>query len=143
MRFEDATKEIQSLYNRLVLEEKEYPLDELTEGSIKDILGSQLPIAGNFLLYEDGKSVYVGRSRDLAQRIGTDLRALGKNQANITKKLLDEFPDRFTDMKQARRYFFQHFTIKILKVDNEYIRALLQIYISMELNTKYNTFIEH
>lgn len=92
MDFEQMIKEMKETYKKLILKERAYEMRELTEGAVKDILKSQTPVAGNFLLYEDGIPVYIGRSGDLAQRIGTDLRSLSKNQANITKKILTEKP---------------------------------------------------
>lgn len=64
-------------------------------------------------------------------------------QANITKRILDESKGQFKDMNEATKYFYSHYTVQMLKVNNEYLRALLQIYIAMELGTKYNTFLEH
>lgn len=119
-----------------------YGIRELTKGFVKDILNYQNPVPGVYLVYENNLPVYIGRSRTLAQRIGTDLRSNQKNQATLTYQLLKTFPDKFKDMNAARDYFFDNFSIKILPLENEYQRALFQIYISMKLNAKYNSFLE-
>lgn len=142
MEFENAVKKVNLLYKELVLQKK-YPVKDLTEGTVKDILSTQTSVSGIFILYEEDKPVYAGRSANLAQRIGKDLRANVPAQANITKRLLDGSNGQFKDMNEARKYFYSHYTVQILRVDNEYLRALLQIYIAMELGTKYNSFLEH
>ncbi len=45
-------------------------------------------------------------------------------------------------MEEARIYMYKHFTIKMLKLEDEYERAEFQIYASMQLITKYNSFMK-
>lgn len=45
-------------------------------------------------------------------------------------------------MEETRDYMYKHLTIKMLKPEDEYERAIFQIYASMRIETKYNSFME-
>jgi hypothetical protein len=93
-------------------------------------------------MYEDNIPVYIGRSRTLAQRIGVDLRSIQKSQATLTYKLMNSGLLCVQTMEETRSYMYKHFTVKMLQLDDEYERAIFQIYASMKLGTKYNSFME-
>lgn len=128
------------LYLERLFAQKEYCLADLTEGKIKDHFNTRTPISGVFVMFEKGEPVYIGRSRTLAQRIGIDLRSTQKTQATLTYKLMNLL--NFETMEETRTYVFKHFTIKMLQLEDEYERAVFQIYASMKLETKYNSFME-
>jgi hypothetical protein len=143
------------IYNRLpnrlkqLLKTTKYPIRDLTEGEIKKIFGQSIPpIEGVFLVTDDtdNKPLYVGRSRNLAQRIGVDLRAVTRQQATLSYKLTllkDKYPNVET-IQDAREYMYKHFSIQMIRMDDENERAVFQIYASMELSTldEFNSFRE-
>ena len=141
--FEDICNQLPQLLKDLLSQQK-YPLKELTEGRIKTILNSNKPVAGVYVISQNNIPVYVGRSGNLAQRIGTDHRAIQKMQATLGFKLttLDELPE-ITTMREARDYMYKNFCVQIVRIDDDNARAIFEIYASMQLNTKYNTFREH
>lgn len=130
------------LYLEKLLQEKEYRFEELTEGVIKDHYCTHNPVAGVFVMFEKGEPVYIGRSRTLAQRIGVDLRSIQKSQATLTYKLMKLASLGTKTMEETRAYMYKHFTVKMLQLEDEYERAIFQIYASMKLETKYNSFVE-
>lgn len=120
-----------------------YPLSDLTNGKIQTILGSKNNIAGVYAISIEKPEniVYVGRSKNLAVRIGTDHRALQSSQANFTKFLLDEF--KLKSMKEARNLLYKKGWVRFLRIDNVIERAILEIYAAVTFGTKYNSFMEH
>lgn len=90
--------------------------------------------------------LYVGRSRNLATRIGVDLRATSREQATISYKLTtlkDDYPDLET-IRDAREYMYKHYSVQMIKVPDENERAIFQIYAAMKLGTinVFNSFRE-
>lgn len=130
------------VYLKKLLEQKEYSFADLTEGKIKEHFNSSNPVSGVFVMFDEGVPVYIGRSKTLAQRIGVDLRSIQKSQATLTYKLTNLDSIDTKTMEETRTYMYNHFTIKMLQLDDEHDRAIFQIYASMELKTKYNSFME-
>jgi hypothetical protein len=126
-----------------------FPIRDLTEGKIKKIFGEDSSqIEGVFLVTNnnDNKPLFVGRSGNLAQRIGTDLRATTREQATLSYKLTllkDRFPS-LESIKDAREYMYQHYSVQMIRIDDENERAVFQIYAAMELGTieEFNSFRE-
>lgn len=75
-KFFNHVETLPVLFNQLV-ESLSYEIDTLTEGRIKEILGESMPVKGVYLMYDKEDPMYVGRSKTLAQKIGTDERSLG------------------------------------------------------------------
>lgn len=136
----DSIVDLLPLYLEQLLAQKEYCLADLTEGKIKDHFRTRNPLSGVFVMFEKNEPVYIGRSRTLAQRIGVDLRSIQRTQATLTYKLMKLLS--FETMEETRTYLYKHFTIKMLQLDDEFDRAVFQIYASMKLETKYNSFME-
>lgn len=130
------------LYLDKLIAQKEYHLADLTEGKIKDHFSTSHPVSGVFVMYEKGVPVYIGRSKTLAQRIGVDLRSIQESQATLTHRLMNSGLLSVKTMKETRTYMYKYFTVKMLQLEDEYERAVFQIYASMKLETKYNSFIE-
>lgn len=131
-----------SVYLEKLLEQKEYCFDELTKSKIENHFCTSNPVSGVFVMFEKGEPVYIGRSKTLAQRIGVDLRSIQKSQATLTYKLMKSELLSFKTMEEARTYMYKHFTIKMFPLQDEHERAIFQIYASMKLRTKYNSFME-
>jgi hypothetical protein len=126
-----------------------FPIKDLTEGKVKKIFGEDSsPIEGVFLVTSNNKSkpLFVGRSRNLAQRIGVDLRATNREQATLSYKLTllkDRFP-LLESIRDAREYMYNNFSVQMIRIDDENERAIFQIYAAMELETleEFNSFRE-
>jgi hypothetical protein len=130
------------MYLEKLLAQKEYCFADLTERKVKDYFNSNNPVSGVFVMFEEDEPVYIGRSKTIAQRIGVDLRSIQKSQATLTYKLMNSGLVGFKTMEETRIYMYKHFTIKMLQLEDEYERAIFQIYASMKLGTKYNSFME-
>lgn len=130
------------LYLSQLLAQKEYSLADLTEGKIKNHFGTNDPVSGVFVAIEKNTPVYIGRSKTLAQRVGVDLRSIQQSQATLTYRIMKSGFLNVKTMTETRSYMYKHFTIKMLQLDDEYERAIFQIYASMKLKTKYNSFLE-
>lgn len=139
--FESISDSLPSYLEQL-LKQKAYSLKDLTEGKIIDHFSTSDSVPGVYVIFDKGEPVYIGRSRTLAQRIGVDLRSIQKSQANLTHKLTTLGLENITTMKEARAYMYKNYTVKMLRLENEYARAIFLIYTSMKLETKFNSFIE-
>jgi len=139
--FEHIVESLPSLLQQL-LDKKTYSLKDLTEGKINDYFSTMDPVQGVYVVLDKGDPVYIGRSKTLAQRIGTDLRATQKSQATLTYKLIKQEKLNLTTMLEARDYIYKNCTVKMLPVDCMYTRAVFVIYASMKLKTIYNSFLE-
>lgn len=140
-KFFDYAEKLPVLFREL-LESPGYKIDTLTEGRIKEILGESSPVKGVYLMYDKEVPMYVSRSKTLAQKIGTDERALGEIQATVSKKIMKDQNNELSTMKEARKYLFDNYRVKFIKVDDEILRAILVIYIATELQTPFNSFME-
>jgi hypothetical protein len=126
-----------------------YPTKDLTEGTIKKLMGQESnPIEGVYLITDHNKKkdLYVGRSRNLAVRIGTDLRAVTKEQVTLSYKittLKEQFP-HINTIKEAREYMYDNYSVQMIRVQDVHERTIFQIYAALELGTikEFNNFRE-
>jgi hypothetical protein len=128
-----------------ILSKDKHLISTLTKAKIEGLLVTKKPVAGVYLISESNGDipVYVGRSRTLAQRIGTDHRAIQKTQATLCYKLTTlNIPDIIC-MVTAREYMYKNFNVRILPISDEHTRTIFEVYVSMKLATKYNSFLEH
>ncbi|GED33480.1 hypothetical protein P9G84_10075 [Brevibacillus centrosporus] len=142
--YEDINKKLPELLDQLLQQEK-HPIATLTKAKIETVLDSKLPVAGVYLISEGEGDipVYVGRSRTLAQRIGTDHRATQRTQATLAYKLTTLNIPGITCMISARQYMYQNYKVRILPIEDVYTRTIFEVYASMKLETKHNSFLEH
>lgn len=147
LTFENIYNGLPQRLNELTSAPK-YEIKNLTQGTIKKLLGEEsLPIEGVFLISDHvkGQMVYVGRSRNLATRIGVDLRATTREQATISYKLttLADYPNLKTII-DAREFMYKHYSVQMIKIPDENERAIFQIYAAMKLGTikVFNSFRE-
>lgn len=146
--FEDIYEGLPKRLDELIYAPK-YEIKSLTEGTIKKVLGGDsLPLEGVFLItnHTNNQMLYVGRSRNLATRIGVDLRATSREQATISYKLTilkNNYPVLKT-IRDAREYMYKNYSVQMIKVPDENERAILQIYAAMKLGTVkvFNSFRE-
>lgn len=126
----------------LLLNSQKYNFGGLTRGSINKIFktNNKNPISGVYLISNTQNApLYVGRSRNLAQRIGTDHRSTHENQANLTHKIAKE--NNVTPL-EAREYMYGDFEVQMIRIENDYARTLFEVYAAMKLQTPYNSFRE-
>lgn len=142
--YNDVHNQLPALLEKLLSAEK-YPLRTLTRGKINKILVSEEAIPGVYLMseIENDTPVYVGRSKTLAQRIGTDHRAIQKTQATLGLRLWKQGIEGILCMKTAREYMYRRFNVRMLPIENEYVRTIFEVYAAMNLCTEHNSFMEH
>lgn len=140
-KFYDYVDKLPKLLKQLI-ESKSYPIKDLTEWTIKDLLGESNPVQGIYLMLDKEIPMYVGRSKTLAQKIGTDERSLGEMQATVSKKIMKSSGNNFSTMKDSRNYLYKNYSVKFIRIDDEILRAMLVIYVATELKTPFNSFLE-
>ena len=122
-----------------------YELEDLTPSVVSKIMGvtSKAKCGGVYLFSERESSVpvYVGRSKNLAQRLGTQHRGLECNQAKLTAELKIKYEMR--NMQDARQYLYDNYVVRILPEQDIIIRAILEIYIATVYDTEHNSFLEY
>lgn len=119
-----------------------YNIHDLTCGRIRNIANKRLfPGVYLFSLDSHNNYVYVGRSKNIVVRLGTDHRSKDKNLAPVTGAIRKEFS--FPTMVDARKKLFKSGLVRFIEVEDVNTRAMLEIYIANELCTKYNSFLEH
>lgn len=139
--FYDYVDTLPKLFKQLI-ESKSYPIEDLTEGRMKDLLGESNPVQGVYLMLDKETPMYVGRSKTLAQKIGTDERSLGEMQATVSKKIMKLSSNNFSTMKDSRNYLYKNYSVKFIKIDDEILRAMFVIYVTTKLKTPFNSFLE-
>lgn len=141
LTFDEIVTHFPQLYEQLMNSQK-YNFGELTRGNINTILktDNKNPISGVYLISDTQNApLYVGRSRNLAQRIGTDHRSVDKNLANLTNKIAVE---NNISLHEARGYMYGDFEVQLIRIENDYARTLFEVYAAMKLQTPYNSFRE-
>lgn len=132
------------LLKNLIAAER-YPINTLTKGKIERILGTKERVAGVYLISEidTDTPVYVGRSKTLAQRIGTDHRAIQKTQATLGFRLWKQGVEGISCMSTARDYMYMRFNVRIFPVEDVFVRTIFEVYAAMNLKAIQNSFLEH
>lgn len=126
-----------------------------------DNLG-ELPKSGIYLLFDRGKPIYVGRSRNIRTRLRShgrpsathhsasfaflmakkEAERTGLDLAGKTRKVLGkdaEFAPLFEHAKERVRQM----TIRVIAIDDPIMQRLLEMYAHLVLNTPYNSFETH
>ena len=149
-KFEDIINQFSDLMQQLV----DSPLRQ--RNSLDDI-----PNKGIYVFYENNEPIYVGRSNRMKARIQEHGRkssinnsatfafilakeiAKGKNiDINKTRKALESvstFRNIFFEQKEK----VSKMNARVIEVDDPIIQTIFEVYVSMELNTKYNDFDNH
>jgi hypothetical protein len=117
-----------------------HAIGNLTRTRVKEAVSGH---QGVYLFSEKstGKPAYVGRSANLPQRLGTNHRSKLRNQAPVTKAIMDN--RKLTSMAEARNRLYEEYVVRILAESDVCTRAMLEVYAAMTLNTKMNSFLEH
>lgn len=139
-KFFDYVEELPVLFKNLE-NSQSHKIEELKESKLKEMLGSSLPVAGVYVMYDKNVPMYVGRSKTIAQKIGVDEKALSKNQATVSRKIMQV--NNYETMKDARNYLYENYTVKFIPIENEVMRSLFQIYVATKLETPFNSFMEN
>ncbi|MDQ0208947.1 GIY-YIG nuclease family protein [Alkalicoccobacillus murimartini] len=139
--FDDIVESFPSLLEQLVDSDK-HNFKALTEGYIKNVFNRRHPVAGVYIMTDaEDNPLYIGRSRNLAQRIGVDHRSTQKTQANFTHKFAK---NSGLDVHAAREVLFKTLFVRFVEIEQPEARAIFEIYATMKMKTDvYNSFIEH
>jgi hypothetical protein len=141
LTFDEIVTYFPELFEKLVNSPK-YNFGELKRNEVSKIFNTtnKNPISGVYLISNtQNHPIYVGRSRNIAQRIGDDHRSSDAGIANLTKKIAKE--NNVTHL-EARNYMFGDFEVQMIQIENDYARTLFEIYAAMKLKTPYNSFRE-
>jgi hypothetical protein len=115
---------------------------------------------GIYAFYQDGRPVYVGRTRDLRRRLGEHgressshysasfafLRARKVAESNghdlrgFSRKELANEHEAFRDFFAASKMTVAEMTVRWVAVDEAVTQALLEVYAALELDTPFNSF---
>lgn len=137
--FDEIVKTFPKLFQDLIGNQK-HNFSSLTKGAVNRIFSTKLPISGVYVITDkENNPVYVGRSRNMAQRLGDDHRALEKSQANLTHKYAKL--NNLTAI-EARKYMFENYYVQMIEVENDHARTLFEVYVAMKINTPFNSFRE-
>lgn len=149
---DDTTYQIDEILGRipilleLLCKSLPYEIGDFTSSEVSKVIGVNTAIeCGGIYLFsekETGVHIYVGRSKDLAQRVGRDHRGYQTNKAKMVSDLIRD-KEELLDMQQAQQYLRDNYVIRVLPEQDIITRALLEIYAAAVLKTKYNTFVEH
>ena len=123
-----------------------------------------LPRQGIYVLYEEGKPIYVGRSNNLKQRLrdhsnqGNDRfsatfafrlaikkyeNKFQKNTKVIRRQDLENEPDFAIMFKEAKARV-KEMGIKVVAIDDQITQTLFEVYAAMTLGTlEFNSFANH
>jgi predicted GIY-YIG superfamily endonuclease len=122
-------------------------------------------LRGIYVFYENGTAIYVGRSRNITQRIREhqqqssdsevfafliakrDAEKAGmtlqyKNGKNMTRNELQKYPpfkQIFSDAKKRVAMM----KVQVIGIDDPVEQTLFEVYAALELKTKYNTWDTH
>jgi len=120
-----------------------------------------IPQRGVYVLYEDGKPIYVGRSNRLRKRLLEHSRRssthtsatfsfnLAKEEA--AKRGIDtsrsrnqlERDSNFNDLFTQAKERVSLMKIRMVQIENPVIQTLFEVYAALELKTPYNDFDSH
>lgn len=121
----------------------------------------KLPKEGVYVFYEGSKPIYVGRSRNIANRVLTHSRqSSGHNSASfafllakekaretninisVRRKELESEP-AFTEIYSQEKVRIGRMKIRAVEIEDPETQAIFEIYASKMLRTKYNDFATH
>lgn len=107
---------------------------------------------GLYIFYEGTKPVYVGISRKVVKRVKQHMCGKRHNEASLAYLIAKEksgFGGERKDMKdneefqQIKRKMREEWKIRIIEVDDPYVRYFSEIYFAAKLKTCWNDFETH
>ena len=135
-------------------------LEELTEGSLRmrDNL-SDIPKRGIYVFYEGKKAIYVGRSNGLRNRIQEHGRPSSDHYSAtlaflMAKEDVEDIPPQITRGELEKRPDFEaaysktkkrirEMGVRVVEVKDPIEQSIFEMYASLALKTKYNSFDNH
>jgi len=149
-KFEEIVNQIPDLMQQLI----DSPMRQ--RNSLGDI-----PNKGIYVFYENNKPVYVGRTNRMKERIQEHGRKSSYNNSatfafilakeianeqgfdiNIKRKALESnsaFRNIFLEQKER----VSRMNVRVVEINDPIIQTIFEVYVSMELDTKYNNFDNH
>ncbi len=122
---------------------------------------SDIPKKGIYVFYENNKPVYVGRTNRMKDRIqehgrkssyhnsATFAFILAKEIANgqgfniNTKRKALESNLAFRNIFLEQKERVSRMSVRVIEIKDPIIQTIFEVYVSMELDTKYNDFDTH
>ena len=113
-----------------------------------------VPKSGIYVFYENDKPLYVGRSNRIKERIqehgrpssdhysATFAILLTKEKRNIKGKVARDILSKDPEYLRAKSRV-ANMKVKIIDIEDQILQALFEIFVHLELNTKYNDFRTH
>jgi excinuclease UvrABC nuclease subunit len=130
--------------------------------AVDDIGVTQVPQKGVYVLFEDNKPIYVGRSNRMKNRLkehsqrSSDhysatlaFRIAKQNTATLQNKGRKQTNEQLMNNRDFVKEFeaakdkIAKTKIRFIKIDDQAEQALFEIYAALTLNTKYNDFSTH
>lgn len=128
--------DIEKLVNTLS-NSKQYNLNNLTKGELKNIVGSTKEVIGVYVFYDKDRPMYVGVTEHLVQKIGKDERS--KKESTIVEKVMKQL--NFDSVEDSRKYIFNNYTVRFLKVEDIDVAKKLAATISIKFSTPFSMYI--
>ncbi len=145
-------------FDRMVAEMPDL-LRRLQSGDLlsRDNIGD-IPQCGIYVLYENGRPIYVGRSDHLRSRLlGHSRPSSGHNSATFAFNLAkEEAANEGIDISQRRKQLendpafeplfseakkrVSQMQIRVILVDDAALQAVFEVYVALALETPYNAF---
>ena len=123
---------------------------------------SPVPERGIYVFYEDGKPIYVGRSRHLRSRLLEHSRTSSMHNAATFAFILakERAVDRKLTFSSMKRESLQHdpvfsklyteakervakMKVRVVQVEKPVEQTIFEVYAALELHTPYNNFDNH
>jgi hypothetical protein len=135
---------------------------ELTERPPIPVSGLEnIPVQGIYVFYENGKAIYVGRSRNLKQRFrqhrqqssdhhsATFAFMIARQDAEKAGVNVERTRDDLEKDSIFSRYFSEakkrvsDMQVQVLSMDDPIEQTLFEVYAALDLKTEYNTWDTH
>jgi len=142
MNWEEIYRQLPGILNALTASPR-YPVRNLTEAEVGKIFGErETPGLYVFWLAKTGKADYVGRTKNIQRQVGSQHRLLANTLTSLTVTLLRDPPLKLNGQRAAREYLFDNYEASFVKVPDFLVRAAAELYVHIQLGTKYNSFDE-
>mgnify|MGYP001614181565 CR=1 FL=1 len=137
-------------------------MDQLVNSPAK-LLGnsSDLPLRGIYVFYDNKKAIYVGRTNRMRNRIKEHGRPGSTHNSapfafNLAREVAKEKginvglsrirlekDQNFIDLFSKAKKRVSKMSIRAIEIDDPIIQTIFEVYVHMELNTKYNEWDTH
>lgn len=134
LTFEEIVIRLPKLLEQ-ILHSPKYHYGSLSQKGIEQLFNKEDKYLKGVYLFSDsvGNYLYVGLSKTMGQRVGTDHK---KKDANFLNRLIVQ--TGFT-AAEVKAHMLEDFNVQMIEIENEYTRKLFEVYVMMKLNTPFNS----